>query len=88
MAAGVAASASLMLVATMAASARAAEEPTPSAPQVAQPQVVHRVITIEIPADALAPALPQQRATVVQEPQAQPVAADAPEPAPAESEGS
>lgn len=88
MAAGVAASASLMLVATMAASARATEEPAPAAPQVAQPQVVHRVITIEIPVDAVAGVGSPQEVTAVREPQGQPVAAQAPEPAPAESEGS
>lgn len=88
MAAGVAASAGMMLVATMAAAADNGQAPAPAAPQV-----VHRVVTIELPAQAgapgaVAPAAQPQEVTVVREVRTLPAPATAPSKAPAATKGS
>lgn len=93
MAAGVAASAGLMLVATMASAAGTSAEPTPSLPQVAEsqgagPQVVHRVVTIEIPGAMVAAPEPEREVTVVREVRTIPAPAQSAASAPAQSEGS
>ena len=88
MAVGVAASAGLMLVATMASAAGTSAEPTPSLPQVAEPQVVHKVVRIEVPAAAVPAPQPEREVTVVREVRTIPAPSKAPAPAPAQSEGS
>lgn len=87
MAAGVAASAGMMLVAAMALAAEA-DNGAPAPAARTAPQVVEQIIRIEIPTQAVAASPAPAEITTVQDAAPLPAPAEQPALAPAESEGS